>query len=182
MVCESVNETSPENELSSAILKAGDYGSIAICLVSMLFGVTGSVYVSVRIIREPRLKSFRYFFVANQCVVDFCTTFFLAGSRLLHYYGFVGYVSRCRTLYMLYAIAEYVSPMILLLLSVERFVITVYPLHKDTFLRKKNYLGLVAFLWLTTALLTLGFIMGSEACQTTGEQYYCHLTLWGTDE
>ena len=141
-MCETVNESSStEEKLSAGVLKAGDYGTIAICLVSMIFGVTGSVYVSVRIIREPRLKSFRYFFVANQCVVDFCTTFFLAGTRLLHYYEIVSVVFRCRALFILYAIAEYVSPMILLLLAMERFIITVYPLHKDTFLRKRNYLG-----------------------------------------
>ena len=130
-----------DNKLSSGVLKLGDYGTVVICLVSMLFGISGSVYVSARIIIEPRLKSFRYFFVANQCVVDFCTTFFLAGSRLLLFYELITVSVRCRALYTLYAIAEYVSPMILLLLSVERFIITVYPLHKDRFLKKKNYIG-----------------------------------------
>ena len=135
------DDSAADPELSSGVLKAGDVGMVAICVVSMLFGVTGSVYVSARIVLEPRLKSFRYFFVANQCVVDFCTTFFLAGTRLLNFYEIISDVTRCRTLYMLYAIAEYVSPMILLLLAIERFIITVYPLHKDSFLTKSNYVG-----------------------------------------
>ncbi|XP_043679854.1 trissin receptor-like [Vespula pensylvanica] len=149
-------DNSYNNSLTKYIFERSDVKAIFIFLYTVVFFccISGNMTVIFAVTFSRRLRSITNFFLANLAIADLCVGIFCIYQTLLNYLMHSWKLGNllCKVYMFIHSLSYTASILILMLVCIERYLVTVYPVKCKAMLTKRRLTAVVIIVWVISAL------------------------------